>query len=92
MQYALFALPIATDKTDAARAFLQELERAEAIAGIPVVVFTAFADRADRSLMRPVLRKPLNVNELIETVAGYCEPGWQGDEPPTERRPMTFDP
>jgi len=73
------------------RAFLREIDQREALAQIPVVIFTAFAERDDRSLMRPILRKPLNVNELIGTVAGFCEPGWHADEPPTERRPTPLD-
>jgi CheY-like chemotaxis protein len=70
-------------------AFLRAVDGAEELADIPIVVFTSFAQESERTLMRPILQKPLNVNELIEAVAGFCErpSTWSEDEAPTERKP-----
>ena len=54
--------------------FLEALEADEAIASIPVVVVTAAGDTPN--VGRPVLKKPIHVEKLLDTVRRYCgDPG-----------------
>jgi two-component system response regulator (stage 0 sporulation protein F) len=61
---------------------------------VPVIVLTAHSEGMERTLMRRVLRKPLNVDELVEAVREVCEPedadaGWP-EEARTQRMPTVF--
>lgn len=62
---------------------------------VPVIVLTAHSEGVERTLMRRVLRKPLNVDELVEAVREVCEPDDEGDagwpeEARTQRTPPVF--
>ncbi len=52
--------------------FLAALEQ-RGVADPPVVILSAFGDRKDKRLAgRPFLAKPVDVDELLETVDRYC--------------------
>lgn len=59
------------------------------LAGLPVVVFTAAGDSSvsDRGLKKPVLRKPIDLDLLLEMVNKICQTGWTIDEPPSDLMP-----
>ena len=82
--------------------FLAAIAEEPALAGIPLVVCTAFAGLG-KELNRAVLRKPIDLDELLATVRATCGPpyvegasdetsngDWHSDEAPTDR--MTSPP
>src|SRR5262249_34120492 len=63
---------------------LARLDKWAATAAIPVIVLTALTRVPSRG--RPIVRKPIDLGELIFTVAEMCPPVWgSGDEPSTDR-------
>jgi CheY-like chemotaxis protein len=65
---------------------------------VPVIVLTAHSETLERTLMRRVLRKPLNADELVEAVREVCEPDdpddgvtFSDEEARTQRMKMVFD-
>jgi len=71
---------------------LEELRTNPTFASLPIVVFTAAGDAGeggvnDRTLNRPVLRKPIDLDLLLEMVNKICEAGWSIDEPPSDLLP-----
>jgi CheY-like chemotaxis protein len=68
---------------------LDELRKNPALAALPVVVFTAAGESGvnDRGLQKPVLRKPIDLDLLLEMVNKICEAGWTIDEPPSDLLP-----
>ncbi|MEO5968525.1 MAG: response regulator [Bdellovibrionia bacterium] len=52
--------------------FLENVSHDERLAGIPIIVVTAFSAGLPVIQPKAVLTKPLNLNLLLETVAKYC--------------------
>lgn len=52
--------------------FIEEKEKVEAFASIPVVVVTAFRDKADTIKADDVILKPVEYESLLKTVRKYC--------------------
>jgi two-component system chemotaxis response regulator CheY len=52
--------------------FNKERIKTEAWANIPVVVFTAFAERAKSMQVQEVLEKPISLVDLMAVVKKYC--------------------
>ena len=78
--------------------FLAAIATEPTLAEIPLVVCTAFAGLG-KELNRAVLRKPIDLDELLETVRATCgivgenalaDADWGEDEEPTDR--MTHPP
>jgi CheY-like chemotaxis protein len=67
---------------------LAKLDANPATAEIPLIVFTALASRA-KARNRRVMRKPIDLEELVWTVVEMCPPlpvrEFAGDEPSTDR-------
>ena len=59
------------------------------LVGLPVVVFTAAGDSSvnDRGLKKPVLRKPIDLDLLLEMVNKICLTGFSVEEPPSDLMP-----
>jgi CheY-like chemotaxis protein len=51
--------------------FMQEVKRSHRLDDLPVVVVSAYSERKAEGVRR-VLRKPLDVNQLLAAVADYC--------------------
>ena len=68
---------------------LEAFKASPMLAGLPVVVFTAAGDSSvsDRGLKKPVLRKPIDLDLLLEMVNKICQTGWSVDEPPSDLMP-----
>lgn len=68
---------------------LDELRKNPTLAALPVVVFTAAGESGvgDRGLAKPVLRKPIDLDLLLDMVNKICEAGWALDEPPSDLLP-----
>lgn len=68
---------------------LDEIRSNPTLASLPVVVFTAAGEAGvnDRALNRPVLRKPIDLDLLLEMVNKICEAGWTLNEPPSDLLP-----
>jgi CheY-like chemotaxis protein len=73
---------------------LDEMAKVPRLADLPVVVFTAAGDPVARAtaLGRPVLRKPIDLDLLLEMVNKYCAVGWVQDEPPSDLLPKEIGP
>ncbi len=57
------------------RAFREQQLQDSALAPIPVVVVSAYREIADQALrITEFLRKPLDVDELVQAVRRYCRP------------------
>ncbi|MDF2695123.1 MAG: hypothetical protein K0S65_3506 [Labilithrix sp.] len=54
------------------RDFVRALERDPVLNGIPVVVVTAFGDLVESCGVRSVIKKPVPLKQLYETVQTYC--------------------
>lgn len=52
--------------------FIEAKEKAEAFAAIPVVVITAFRDKAESIKADDVILKPVDYDGLLKTVRKYC--------------------
>jgi CheY-like chemotaxis protein len=68
---------------------LEELKLNPTLAALPVVVFTAAGESGvnDRGINKPVLRKPIDLDLLLEMVNKICEAGWSIHEPPSDLLP-----
>ena len=68
---------------------LHEMARAPRLAALPVVVFTAAGTSlaGEVALTKPVLRKPIDIDLLLEMVGTYCDAGYAGEEPPSDLLP-----
>jgi CheY-like chemotaxis protein len=68
---------------------LQEMARTPHLASLPVVVFTAAGSSlaGDNTLTKPILRKPIDIDLLLDMVRSYCEAGHAGEEPPSDLLP-----
>ncbi len=53
--------------------FMERLEKDPERASIPLVLVTAYADRAHGALGREILRKPVDLDALSAAVQRYCE-------------------
>jgi CheY-like chemotaxis protein len=53
--------------------FVERLERDPALGSIPVVVVTAFAERADSIKAERVIAKPVTLEVLYKTVRSFCD-------------------
>ncbi len=53
--------------------FVEEMHKDITLATIPVVVVTAYAERADGIKVRTVIKKPINLDLLLHVVGGYCD-------------------
>jgi CheY-like chemotaxis protein len=54
---------------------LEELRRDERLSRVPVVVITAFGRDLGTAAEFPVLRKPINLEDLLQAVGSHCPPG-----------------
>lgn len=52
--------------------FLAALAEQERLAAVPVVVVTAYADKKPTDRVQEILRKPVDVRALMETVREHC--------------------
>jgi CheY-like chemotaxis protein len=52
-------------------AFLAEVKKSRRLQDLPVVVVSAYSERRAEGVKR-VLKKPLDVNQLLAAVADYC--------------------
>ena len=52
--------------------FLAALGERETLAAVPVVVVTAYAEKKPTDRVQEVLRKPVDVRALMETVREHC--------------------
>ena len=70
---------------------LEALEKAPRLAALPIVVFTAAGEPVahETAIGRPVLRKPIDLDLLLDMVAKFCAAGWIGNEPPSDLLPKT---
>lgn len=70
---------------------LDALEKAPRLAALPIVVFTAAGEPAahESAIGRPVLRKPIDLDLLLDMVAKFCAAGWAMNEPPSDLLPKT---
>jgi CheY-like chemotaxis protein len=67
---------------------LEAIETAPRLSALPIVVFTAAGEPIhERSIGRPVLRKPIDLDLLLDMVAKFCAAGRMGDEPPSDLLP-----
>jgi CheY-like chemotaxis protein len=68
---------------------LEALKKSPDLASIPVVVFTAAGEPtvSDRGLERPVLRKPIDLDLLLEMIIKICAAGWSVQAPPSDLLP-----
>jgi CheY-like chemotaxis protein len=68
---------------------LDEIGRVPALVDLPVVIFTAAGEAvAQESVMgRPLLRKPIDLDLLLEMVRRFCAAGAMLDEPPSDLMP-----
>ena len=68
---------------------LEALEKAPRLAALPIVVFTAAGEPAahETAIGRPVLRKPIDLDLLLDMVAKFCAAGWIVNEPPSDLLP-----
>ena len=68
---------------------LEALKKNADLASIPVVVFTAAGEPTvtDRGLQRPVLRKPIDLDLLLEMITKICDAGWSIQAPPSDLLP-----
>ena len=75
------------------RSLLAELGERPDLAGVPVIVATASGiDVASSSLEVPLLRKPLDIESLLNIVAQYAPRFWDDEEGPTEQRSLLIEP
>ncbi len=51
--------------------FMEEVKKTRRLADLPVVVVSAYSERKAEGVRR-VLKKPLDVNQLLAAVADYC--------------------
>ena len=51
--------------------FMEEVKKSRRLADLPVVVVSAYSERRAEGVKR-VLKKPLDVNQLLAAVADYC--------------------
>ena len=51
--------------------FMEEVKKSRRLADLPVVVVSAYSERKAEGVRR-VLKKPLDVNQLLAAVADYC--------------------
>jgi CheY-like chemotaxis protein len=67
---------------------LAAMERAPNLAALPVVLFTAAGDPiVQTDVKRPTLRKPIDLDLLLEVVEKVCAAGWLANEPPSDLLP-----
>jgi CheY-like chemotaxis protein len=68
---------------------LEAIDGVPRLRALPIVVFTAAGEPAAReqALGRPVLRKPIDLDLLLEMVAKFCAAGWLVNEPPSDLLP-----
>jgi CheY-like chemotaxis protein len=68
---------------------LEAVSKVPRLASLPIVVFTAAGEPAarERALGKPVLRKPIDLDLLLEMVGRFCAAGWALDEPPSDLLP-----
>ena len=52
--------------------FLEERKKDARLAAIPVVIVSAFAERATGLEYQGLLKKPVNLDQLLQTVRKYC--------------------
>lgn len=52
--------------------FAEAIEHDVEFGQIPIVVVTAFADKADTLKVRSVLKKPIDIEVLLKTVNKFC--------------------
>ena len=55
--------------------FLRAVRKDDILAVIPVVVVSAFSGQAQDEQVEAILRKPIDVDALMEFVKKYCGPG-----------------
>jgi CheY-like chemotaxis protein len=68
---------------------LEALKKTPALASLPVVVFTAAGEPtvSDRGLRKPVLRKPIDLDLLLDMITKICEAGWSIEDAPSDLMP-----
>jgi len=54
--------------------FLDCIEKDPRLAGIPIIVVSAVHDRIDRQRVSRRLRKPVDLDSLLEAICGVCSP------------------
>lgn len=53
--------------------FLEALGQDQRLTSLPVIVVTAFSERTQATgQVKEVIKKPVDLNDLLETVKGYC--------------------
>ncbi len=68
---------------------LDAIAKVPGLASLPIVVFTAAGEPAAReqAIGKPVLRKPIDLDLLLDMVGKFCEAGWAVHEPPSDLLP-----
>ncbi len=71
------------------RTLLEEIESSTELASLPVVVMTAAdCDALTSALRYPLLRKPFDIDALLQAISAYVPRIWDDDELPTEEHPV----
>ena len=73
---------------------LREMARTPHLAALPVVVFTAAGNSlaGENTLAKPVLRKPIDIDLLLDMVGSYCAAGQEGEGAAVGPAPQTHRP
>jgi len=73
---------------------LDELAKEPELAALPIVLFTAAGDPvlSGVKLTKPMVRKPIDVDLLLEMVRTYCDAARLADEPPSDLLPRVMLP
>lgn len=70
-------------------AFAEELGKEQELAKIPIIVLTAYGDRADSfTRSKAILKKPVSVNALIDMASRFCISA-EGQSPVTHPPPRS---
>jgi CheY-like chemotaxis protein len=70
---------------------LEAIGKIQRLETLSVVVFSAADDtRSTRRITRPLLRKPIDLDLLLEMVERLCDAQALGDEPPSDLFPRTI--
>ncbi len=63
--------------------FAEKIEKNHFLSTIPVIIFTAFAERAGKlAATHRVLKKPIGIEFLLEVAQEYCGPPTESEKSP----------
>jgi CheY-like chemotaxis protein len=66
--------------------FVRAIESSSRLSAVPTVIMSgARPSPEDADVAVPILRKPISLDALLQTLADYCAPPWEEAEAPTDR-------